>query len=69
MIIIEVDPGTDTMMKEASQGVLEDRTMEEVLKTHLKIVKEVQSNTVNLEGMMVKETKDNFHKSEEMTID
>ena len=42
----------------AGQGVMEDRIMEEV-----------HSNSLNPDGVMIKETKDNFHKVEEMMID
>ena len=56
-------------MIEASQGVKENRILEEVLEIHLKMVKEVQDDAHNLAGMMVKETKDNCHEIEEMKID
>ena len=56
-------------MIEAGQRVLENRIMEEALEIHFKMVKDVQEDTLNLAGMMVKETKDNFHEIEEMTID
>ena len=57
------------MMIEASQGVMEDRILEEAIEIHLKTVNEVQGNTLNLVGMKIKETKDNFCKFKEMTID
>ena len=50
------------MMIEASQRVMEDK----IIEIHLNMVKEAHGNNLNLVGIMVKKTKDNFCEVEEM---
>ena len=45
---------------------MEDKIMEEVSKIHHRMVKEIKDDTLNLEGAVVKETRDNTRKDEEM---